>query len=258
MIELVSLSGLAAFVVASLVVGARILMLAARTRLLPETTVGSSLFLAGGVGTAMMIAPLLYPRFEAGTVYFLYQAGSMFSHIGFLLLFIFVWRVFRPDEAWATALFLACAAALLIGGAGIGMAVEPGGASPAREAEVGGVWFWLSIAGRFAGYTWAAIESFRYHALLKRRLKLGLADEGVVARFFYWGICTSAVVVIWIATAAQNLLLESEGLVAIAGLVTPMMGFVVAGSLWVAFFPKRRHDSVGDSDSVPTATGGQD
>jgi hypothetical protein len=54
-IEIAGLFGLLAFVVASLIVGARILLLAARTRLFPETTVGLSLFLAGGVGTVVCI-----------------------------------------------------------------------------------------------------------------------------------------------------------------------------------------------------------
>jgi hypothetical protein len=52
-------------------------------------------------------------------------------------------------------------------------------------------------------------------------------------------VCTAAVVVVWISTAIHAISAESEGIVAVTALVTPVMGFVVAGSLWLAFFPKR-------------------
>lgn len=249
MIELVSLSGLTAFVAVSFVVGAHILLLAARTRQLPEVTIGASLFLAGGVGTALSIAPQLIPDLAPATSHVLFQAGSLVSHVGFGLLFVFVWRVFRPREIWAAALFGGLLVALFSGGIGMAVGHEPGGGLMGRDVR-GDLWFWSSLGARFVGYGWAAFESFRYFGMLRKRLELGLADEVLVARFFHWGLCTSAVVVIWIAAATQDLFAGRDGVVALAGLVTPLMGFVVAGTLWLAFFPKRRAGGGAGATSV--------
>jgi hypothetical protein len=37
-----------------------------------------------------------------------------------------------------------------------------------------------------------AVESLRYHALLRRRMALGLADPVVTNRFFVWGVGSGA------------------------------------------------------------------
>jgi hypothetical protein len=238
MIEIASLAGLAAFVAASFVVGTRILMLAARTRRLPEVTIGASLFLAGGIGTALAILPQLLPSLGPDTSYIVYELGSITSHVGFCLLFVFVWRVFRPRVPWAAVLFVLLSVMLFAGAIGMAIEHEPGGAVMGRDVR-GDVWFWSSLGARFVGYGWAAIETFRYYAMMKKRLALGLAEEAVTSRFYYWGVCTSAVVVIWISAAARDLLAGSQALVALVEIVTPLMGFVVAGSLWLAFFPRR-------------------
>lgn len=236
-IEIAGLSGLIAFVVASMVVGARILLLAARTRLFPETAVGLSLFLAGGVGTALLIVPLFLPESQTQAGYVFYQFGSAISHVGFGLLFFFVWRVFRREETWAAILYGLCTTGLLFGGMGIAVELQPEQILSGRSAP-NNIWFWMSLSARFVGYGWAAIESFRYYGMLKKRLELGLAEASVVSRFFYWGVCVSAVVCIWVNMAVQQVIANDPAVQASSHLVSAVLGFVVAGSLWVAFFPR--------------------
>lgn len=252
-IEIVGLFGLLAFVVASLVVGARILMLAARTRLFPETSVGLSLFLSGGVGTALTLTPLFLPDLGERTSYVVFQIGSAVNHVGYGLLFTFVWRVFRRDETWAAALYGLCTLGLIVGGVGMAIEFETTQLVSGRYTPNSN-WFWLSLATRFVGYSWAAIESLRYYAMLKKRLALGLADPAVVSRFLYWGVCTSAVVCIWINFAVRETMTESQIVQASSNLVSAVLGFIVAGSLWFAFFPMGSRAT----DSKPLSQAGQE
>lgn len=239
MVELVGLLGLISFVVASLVVGIRILLLAVRTRLLPETTVGLSLVLAGGFGTALTIAPLFAPTLSENVHYVLIELGSASSHLGFGLLFFFVWRVFHPNEVWAALLFGATVTGLAVGAAGMAIELEPGHVVTGSH-EADGLWFWLSMGARFVGYSWAAIESFRYYRLMKRRSALGLADEAVASRFFHWGVAMTAVLGIWINMSLRQIAPSSELLQSSSNLLTAFLGFVVAGALWMAFFPSEK------------------
>ena len=237
MIAVAGLLGLIAFVVASLVVGGRILVLASRTRRLPEFTVGWSLILAGGLGTALAVGPSLVPSLSERATYALYELSLVANHLGYVLLFLFVWRVFRPSAAWAMLLFLACSVAAIVGGASTALSLEPGAGLPGSHtpADAG---FWISLTARFVGYGWAMIESFRYYALLDRRRRLGLADPTVVARFFHWGVCTAAVVCIWTTLAIQQLLDPAHPFQNATDLISALLGFVVAGSLRSAFFPR--------------------
>lgn len=248
MIEIVGLVGLVAFVATSLVVGLRILLLATRTKKLPETCVGLSLVLAGGVGLALAVVPDIQPDLSPDSLFVIYELSSGLSHVGYVFLYVFVWRVFRPREKWAAVLFGLSTTALVVSGFGMALELQPGQALSGRNA-IGGLWFWMSLASRFVVYVWATIESFRYHAMLKRRLVLGLAETSVVARFFHWGICTSAIVGIWINIAAQQLLVDFAWVQASTDLISALLGFVVSGALWYAFFPTRRRAAVPDSDA---------
>ncbi len=242
---LVGLLGLLAFVAASAVVGLRILALAARTRQLPETAIGLSLFLAGGVGTALTVLAVLISELAPHVVQVLNQIAIVVNHIGYGLLFVFVWRVFRPSEVWAALLFGICTIVLVVGGIGMMRELVPGQPLPGR-GESGTFWFWLTLSARFVVYGWAAIESFRYHAMMKRRLAIGLAQQDVVDRFFYWGVSTVAASLIWINLAGRALFPDSLVVQAAVIFGTSILGFVVAGSLFRAFFPIGHRSGAGE------------
>jgi hypothetical protein len=55
-----------------------------------------------------------------------------------------------------------------------------------------GVGHWIGWAGRTAAALGIAFESFRYWRMLRRRLRLGLADPVVTNRFLLWGIWARA------------------------------------------------------------------
>ena len=234
MIALLGLAGLAVFVGASAIVGVKILLLARRTGGLPEWTIGASLLLAGAVGGGVGLVPAFFPGLPPRTQLAFDQVSSVLNHAGFALLFLFVWRVFRPGEGWAKLFFAGLIAGLAIGAAGIAWTLEPGVHVSADPTLVNG-WAWLSLGARTLGYTWAATESFRYYGMLRKRMALGLVDTAVADRFLYWGVCTTAVTGIWIVVGTgwiwPNLFADWMRV------LTAALGFVVAGSLAKAFFP---------------------
>ncbi len=252
MIELVGLLGLVVFVVASLVVGGRVLLLASRSRQLPETAISLSLILSGGIGTALLVLPLLLPDLSDDAIYAFLQTGSASNHVGFALLFLFVWRVFRPGEVWALCLFLVSTTMLLVGAMGAAITLVPGGGVPGRTIAPD-LWFWMSLNARFIVYGWATFESFHYYGMLKRRLALGLADPVIADRFFYWGVCTAAVFCIWVNLAIRAVMFDSDWVRSIADVVSALLGFVVAGSLSYAFFPRTKQAPFQDSPSAEEA-----
>ena len=237
MLKLVGLLGLMAFVAASLVVGVRILLLARKTRGLPETFMGLSLVLAGAFGTGLSVLPLLWTSLSDAASDALMASANITNHVGYLLLFVFVWRVFRPSEKWALALFLSCSAVLVLGGIGLAISLAPG-ETLTRPTGPAATWLSVSLLARLVGYTWAAAESFHYYGMLKRRLKLGLADPVMTSRFFYWGVCMTSVVGIWLNLIIVQLVPAFADQPAYSHLISAVLGFAVAGSLSVAFFPR--------------------
>jgi hypothetical protein len=48
--------------------------------------------------------------------------------------------------------------------------------------------FWLFNAAGAAAYAWSAFEAFRYHGLLRRRVRVGLARPEIANRFLLLGL----------------------------------------------------------------------
>lgn len=72
----------------------------------------------------------------------------------------------------AARLFGASRAAPFASAVGFALEIEIG-QTPLGPDAVAGLWFGLSLATRFVVYVRVSIESFHYHAMLKRLLSLG-------------------------------------------------------------------------------------
>ena len=86
-------------------------------------------------------------------------------------------------------------------------------------------------------YVWTAIESFRYRAMLRRRVALGLAEPGLANRFLLWGLAgvfASAGIGIstWIALSGVDPTGHPVSMLAIG-----TAGFVTSLALYLAFVP---------------------
>jgi len=221
-----------AFVLVSLVVGIRLLLLARRTRQLPEFVMGGALLVMGGIGyPATAIArggEALDPTVRGAIAGF----ALVCQAVGIAGLATFTARVFRADQRIATlgawTLGLLALATVVTDGAlsGFHGAVQNVGL-PMRGNE--------ALAGLVLG--WCTVESFLYHSKLKRRVKLGLASPVVANRIRLWGIGSLfAMLLNWISQVAAWNGIDVATSALGAGLVGAL-GPIAAGSVWLAFFP---------------------
>jgi hypothetical protein len=243
--DIVGLIGFGTFLVVSLFVGMRLLLLARRTRRFPELAVGLDILLAGFVGYGLLLASeslhLLPPRW-AGWGSF---AGVTAISLGSLFLALFSRRVFRPDDRAAHLALLALTVWLLLGVYGSWVLHVAGH----RDGVGGWLGTWAPNVGLLAAYTWASVEPFRYHANLRRRARLGIETvHAIVAnRMLLWGAGTAAIASIalvhLVAQLADRHVLPNS----LVGLVSSL-ALVAAIAEWLAFAPpsayRRRFDRI--------------
>jgi hypothetical protein len=183
-LEFLALVSAVAFVSVGAAVGVKLLLLARRTKGLPERIIGASLFMLSGVAWPLLLVASgkdvseSVMRGALGAVA-LIMGGSWAG------MFLFTWKVFRPSEGWARALALGgICLELAAGAASAFRAFALDDASALRGPSPSGL---VMLLGTEMLYLWTAAESFRYRALLRRRIPLGLADPLVADRFGKWG-----------------------------------------------------------------------
>lgn len=221
-----------AFVVVSLVVGGRLLLLARRTRQFPELAMGGALFLMGGIGYPAIAIARGAEGLDPGVRSAIAGLSLVCQAIGIAGLGTFTARVFRADQPIATwaawALGLLALGTVVAAGVGSGFqgAVENTGAAMRGNEALAGI-----VLG------WCTFESFLYHSKLKRRVKLGLASAVVANRIRLWGIGSAfAMLLNWISQLAAWNGIDVATSALGAGLIG-VLGPIAAGSVWLAFFP---------------------
>jgi hypothetical protein len=218
--------------VLTLVVGTRLVVVARRTRQLPEWLFGLT-FLLGGIGSAgaQLGQRLLWnePGSLASAMNLL--CGALVS-LGGALLFVVVWRVFRPDSR-AAAFASAVGMATLL----VSFLIRTADGSLAG-ARLEGSGLLLLLGGRFVAFSWNAFEAFHYYAQLRRRMALGLADPVASAQILLWGVAavammgTSGLIIGSVFGLGQHPLAipEVTGAIVLTVCVTSV-------AMWCAFFP---------------------
>jgi hypothetical protein len=252
-IELMVLASAMAFVVAGAGVGVKLLRLARRTRGFPERVVGFSLFVLSGVAWPLMLAAgadaLPAPGLRVALA-----GASLAMAFGWSGVFLFTWRVFRPGPGWARTLAGVGISAELAAGLGgtIRALVLPDAAALRTPAPSGLV----LLLGAQVVYAWTAVESFRYRALLRRRVPLGLADPVVADRFGLWG-WTGVLGGGSIAPATWAMLSGGDPNSLSNHLVIGLCGLACSGVLYLAFLPPAAYTRfVRENAPAPTSGGG--
>ena len=174
------------FVLASLVVATRLLLLARRTGQKQERFLGLGILGTAVLGYGVLIAAaVLRGPNQAFAVTpldrTLQTCGQMLHDVGVTMMVIFVVSTFRPRELWARAL-----AALLIGSLWCG-ALGWELTNSLYFVGRGNVFWWLEYATIWSYPLWMMVESYRYYALMRRRTAIGLAEPIVTNRFLLWG-----------------------------------------------------------------------
>jgi len=220
------------------VVGSRLVLLARRTRQLPELLLGGALLLGGTLGGPLEAASVAI-RSESGHAIAgpLLLAGKIAGFGALACQAVFIRRVFRPREAWAGALvavILLCPIGALYGYATHGAFAA---------AEIPWAWFWIDLGARVTASVWLAVEGGIYYRMMKRRLHLGLAEPLVTNRFLLWTMAAGCSIVM-LLTAVPPMLLdpaEYARLLTLDLVVFSIAGAAVSGLYTLTFLPPKRY-----------------
>ncbi len=233
MVELLAAIGGGAFIVTSLVMGVRLLLLAGRTRELPEFAVGFALFLMGGLAYPLIVVARFATPLPEGLRIVLASLALLMNGAGTVAIAVFNWRVFRPGEPWARSVVLGLACALA--GSLVLQALTPGLREAALHNRGAGLRVFFFLIG--LPLAWASWESLRFHSLLVKRMKLGLGDPVVADRMWLWGISILAAFLSNLATSVSSFFGVDIAVSTFGALLIAPLGLLAAGAMWLAFFP---------------------
>jgi len=228
------------FVLISAVVSVRLLLLARRTRRKPELLLGLGVLGTAVLGYGVLIAAALVRGptqvfTEAMTPRVLQAVGTVLHDLGVTMIVLFTLTVFRAGERWAIALAATLLAALWTGL--IGWEAQ----NRWRSADVGNGFWWLRYAVIWSYSLWPMVESYRYYALMRRRLGLGLVDPMVTNRFFLWGTGSlGTAFAVWTASVPLLLMRGSEAALAwtpVIQIATATVGVATVIVYSLTFFP---------------------
>ncbi len=235
----------AIYLAAAFFLSGHLLIRAHRSRELPQLLLGLHLLLAMGFGYLLCSAGVAIaelseaPRGEL--VAPLIGAGYAATIFGLMAALVFNHRVFRPDRHWPLVLVFLASSAMWLGWAGYGLS---GGFATARFE---GIWLWLMLGGMLATNGWVGIEPLLYHAQLRKRIRLGLAEPLVADRFLLWGSGSLARAAMILLGPFGALLLETVGPQAQASVAAgvlcgaSVLGLFTSVAYWLTFCPTQRY-----------------
>jgi len=227
-VEGFSQAGMGLMLLASAALGVRLLLLARRTHMLPELVMGIA-SLGTGVGAVLVVQGAARMEVQQAFGAGLLDVGIFLTSIGAAFLCAGMWRIFRVGQLWALLVTI-LAGIVLAASCFVLFGADHGGRSPTEHPA-----YWVGFGVRIASFGWAAAESLRYAALLRRRAALGLSEPLMVHRFLGWGISAFTMSVAYLIF----LFFMVRGMAppAAAQSVLGMLGLITAFTLWAAFFP---------------------
>jgi hypothetical protein len=232
--------GVLAWYLSALYVGWRLLRVAARRDDGPARWIGTYLFVAMGIGSILISIPTARGALGGMAMTpldrMLVAAALACTVIGNLGILTFTRRVFRAQSDVARAFAVTVGVLLACGAIGHGFVDR----FSWKLTEVSAV---LYLSGTVLSNGWSALESLRYYGLMRKRVRVGLADPLAANRFLLWGIGAGATALMLFATMLE-LQLEAgwtpERLAAVRAYSLPVMsllGLTSAGSYLFAFLP---------------------
>jgi hypothetical protein len=173
--------GFLAFFVVALVVGVRLLLLARRTRMLPELCIGIGVLGIGPVGFGASVAAVQLEGSSPGLASALMAFGSVGVAAGVCCKLVFNWRVYHAERRALAGLIAFAVAAFVV------LFVVQ--ALDGFPSVVPVNWtYYLRSSLMIGALLWGSAEALRYWGMMRRRVRIGLADPVVSNRFLLWGI----------------------------------------------------------------------
>ncbi len=230
--QLIAAIGGLSFILASLITGARLLLVARRTRELPELALGVGLFLMGGLGYPMTLLAEFGTFLPDAARTGLVVTNTVSGVVGLTLFAFFTARVFRPESrgaqtsVWFIGLLFCIAFVYRATTYGFAPMALDGARPPLLHSLV-----------TVVALGWAGAESLLYHARLRKRMRLGLTDPILVNRMWLWAQgMLAAMLLTGISSAFAVAEIPFNDTT--SGILTiGIMGTLAAASIWFAFFP---------------------
>lgn len=224
--------GFGAFLISSLVIGIRLLALWRRTRRLPELLIAFGILGIGPVGFALMLLGQFSHASLPAVSRAVIGAALLANMGGTFATAVFNWRVYRPHESRLRLLVMGLGALLAV--AFLWEVFRSGFAE--LMSNDGG--FWVSALATTGVLLWGSGESLYYYALMRRRMRLGLADPVVTNRFLLWGLGIGAAGLGCVISVSGQMITGHHMLeVPWITLSNSLHGFMAALLMWVAFLP---------------------
>jgi hypothetical protein len=223
--------GFLAFFFVALAVGVRLLLLARRTRMLPELCIGVGVLGIGPVGFGSQVGASELAHVAPGLASAMVAIGSLGVAAGVCCKLVFNWRVYHPKQpklAWLVGF------AVLWHAAQFALQAWHGFPAVRRFDLV----YYVGSAIMIGALLWGSAEALRYWGMMRRRVRIGLADPVVTNRFLLWGIGAFAAgfgSLVGNAAQAASGLPSTEIPWVLAS--SSAHGFVAAVAMWLAFLP---------------------
>jgi hypothetical protein len=222
--------GLLVMIVADGVVGLRLLLLARKTRGLPELYFGLSFLSLGVIGYPLSIAARK-AAMAGNAIPELLPMALFFQDLASLAMLLATWKTFRPQESWPRRLVWGGTTVFVL--SLVGDSVISG----AWTFRDGGLWYELGFWSRAGAYFWAALEAGRYYAAMRKRLRLGLADPVLTDRFKLWTLSSCAVCAAFMIFYMGRLFAENVASSVPVLVATSVAGLIAGITVWLAFVP---------------------
>lgn len=229
--QLFGLFCVSAYCLASLIVGVRLVRLAQRTREIPELMIGTC-FLSGGlIGFPASVAAQLLVSESPALARGMAVAYAVGLAVAAGCMLVAWWKIYHPASRWGPwvvavwSVLLAWACLGQMGRPVEELALSADNWEPHRVIVQGGA---------YAAIAWSG---FRYHALLRRRMRLGLADPVVANRIWLWSLAASTVTLQYAYTLAIPWLNSLFDAVKAAPAFVGTLGVVIALCITHAFYP---------------------
>jgi hypothetical protein len=224
-----------AYCLAALLVGVRLISLAHRTRQLPELMIGLSFLTGSVIGYPAIVAAELLVAKASPLAWPIAVAGRLGIAVATVFILVAWWRIYHPSRRWGAPVVYAWTALIAVT---VAMELR----LPAVQlASYDNPWVPVRLViqgGAFAAMAWSG---FRYHARLRRRMRIGLADPVVANRIWLWNLAASGVTlqcVYIIAVPYLRSLFDAE---AVVPAVYGTLGVVIALCITRAFYPSQAY-----------------
>lgn len=216
------------------IVGVRLLLLASRTRQVPEFALGLAFVLLGAVGYPLTTVARRGVLPSEDTNQILMAVGLLVQNVACFAVYVQTAYTFR--RGWPGSRILLAVAGVAFAGSWIGQGFADGFATHTTSTP-----YYVGLAARAGAFAWTAHASLHEYGLARRRMQLGLVDPLVVNRFLLFGAGMAAVfgafVLFWIGQIVTENPADATWVLA----ATCAAGLFAAVPTWLAFLPPRAY-----------------